>query len=314
MKNTAIYLIIVTMLVMVACDNDVRVTGVMLDEREITMNFGESRLLRATVLPANAAEKTVYWSSSNSNMVSVSSRGQITALAASNNNSRERSATIRVSTMEGEFEDFCLVTIVGFPVITIISQPAATTNLFQGHIIGSLAVEASVTEDATLNYQWYINTTHSNTGGAVIQGATEAIFTIPTNLTVSGNRYYFFCEIHAMDRVSVVRTNVATVNVAHGIIITSQPAAITNVTAGGITGSLNVSASVTTGANPTYQWYRNTTDSNTGGTLISGATAASYTIPTNLTASGSPYYYFCEVRASGLTTVRSNVARVNVVP
>ncbi|SOC19479.1 Ig-like domain-containing protein [Ureibacillus xyleni] len=38
-----------------------------------------------------------------------------------------------------------------------------------------------------------------------------------------------------------------------------------------------------------YQWYRNTTNSNDGGTLIPNATTASYTPPTN--TSGTTYYY-----------------------
>jgi len=98
------------------------------------------------------------------------------------------------------------------------------------------------------------------------------------------------------------------------ITINTQPAANTTFTQGSITGSLSVSASVTQGATLSYQWYSNTTNSNTGGNAITGATNASFTIPINLTASGSPYYYFCEVRAAGATSVRSNVATVTVLP
>uniref|UniRef100_UPI00196452B2 hypothetical protein n=1 Tax=Escherichia coli TaxID=562 RepID=UPI00196452B2 len=39
----------------------------------------------------------------------------------------------------------------------------------------------------------------------------------------------------------------------------------------------------------TYQWYSNTSNSNTGGTLIGGATASSYT-PSSATV-GTTYYY-----------------------
>jgi len=101
-----------------------------------------------------------------------------------------------------------------------------------------------------------------------------------------------------------------TVTTATAITITSQPAPTTNVTAGNISGSLSVSATVTQGAILSYQWYSNTGVSNTGGTVINGATASSFAIPANLTA--GRYYYFCEVRAAGFTSVRSNVAMVNV--
>ena len=46
-----------------------------------------------------------------------------------------------------------------------------------------------------------------------------------------------------------------------------------------------------------YQWCRNTTNANTGGTAIEGATAASYTIPTGK-ASGTEEYYYCVVTAT----------------
>jgi len=115
-----------------------------------------------------------------------------------------------------------------------------------------------------------------------------------------------------------VRSSVATVNVQAGsgttpiITINTQPAPTTNVTAGSISGSLTVAASVTQGATLSYQWYSNTSNSNTGGTSISGATGTSFNIPTTLTE--GTYYYFCEVRATGgAISVRSNVARVNVL-
>ena len=94
------------------------------------------------------------------------------------------------------------------------------------------------------------------------------------------------------------------------ITINTQPAPTTNVVQGSISGSLSVAAS----ANPscTYQWYSNNTNSNTGGTIINGATNASYTIPTTLSSGQSPYYYFCELKA-GVTALRSSVATVTVI-
>ena len=93
------------------------------------------------------------------------------------------------------------------------------------------------------------------------------------------------------------------------ITITTQPSSV-SVTAGSITGSLSVAASVTPNAALTYQWYSNTSNSKSGGSAVSGATSASFAIPTTLTA-GS-YYYFCEVKSSGATSVHSDVAAVTV--
>jgi len=63
-----------------------------------------------------------------------------------------------------------------------------------------------------------------------------------------------------------------------------------------------------------YQWYSNTTESNEGGTAISGATGETYTIPDGLKAGN--YYYYCVITAvskSGDTkSVATNVVKFTV--
>ena len=197
------------------------------------------------------------------------------------------------------------------PIITLNTQPAETTYVTVGAITGSLSVSAEVTQNATLIYQWYSNTTNSNIGGTSISNATSVKFTIPVTLTTG--TYYYFCEILTSDEASSVRSNVATVYVQAlpAITIHTQPAEITNVTIDNISGSLSVSASVTQSATLSYQWYSNTTSSNTGGTLIQDETSDSFTIPITLTE--GTYYYFCEVSANdGAFSVRSSVATVIV--
>lgn len=69
--------------------------------------------------------------------------------------------------------------------------------------------------------------------------------------------------------------------------------------------SLQVTASG--GTNLTYQWYSNTANSNTGGTLILGATNAVYTPAVNVI--GTKYYYVVITSALGCVTT-SNVLTV----
>ena len=113
------------------------------------------------------------------------------------------------------------------PVITITTQPAATTTVTAGSITGSLTVAASVTEGATLSYQWYSNTQNSATGGTSVAGAASATFAIPTSHAPS--TYYYFCEVSATGGATPVRSNVATVTVNPSqatlvsIAVTKQP-------------------------------------------------------------------------------------------
>ena len=98
------------------------------------------------------------------------------------------------------------------------------------------------------------------------------------------------------------------------ISITTQPAAAISVTEGATSASISVTASVTGGKNPNYLWYSNTVNSNAGGTATGSISSSLFWIPDNLTAAGSPYYYFCEVSAAGAEPVRSHVTTVTVTP
>ena len=196
----------------------------------------------------------------------------------------------------------------------ITTQPADVINVFVGNVDESLIVEASVTEGSALSYQWYRNTTNSNVGGTIITGATNPEYTLPITLTVG--THYYFCQVSTTnDAGPPIRTNVSTVNVSAFpvIIINTQPAATTNLFVGDINESLSIEAGVSDGTEVNYQWYSNTTNSNTGGNIITDATDESFTIPTTLTS--GTYYYYCQVSAVDEVAipVRSNVARVKIL-
>jgi hypothetical protein len=95
------------------------------------------------------------------------------------------------------------------------------------------------------------------------------------------------------------------------ITIDTPPQAAT-VTFGAITGNLTVAATATLEATLSYQWYSNTTNANTGGTLINGATTATFAIPAELTAGGNYYYYVIVSATGGATSVTSNAVKVTV--
>jgi len=100
---------------------------------------------------------------------------------------------------------------LGAPVITITTQPAGNTTVTEGDISGSLTVAASVTQSKTLSYQWYKNSTNSNSGGTAESGSTSASFTIPTGLTKG--TYYYYCVVSADGGAADVASSVAAVKV-----------------------------------------------------------------------------------------------------
>ena len=83
---------------------DVAVTGVSLDKTTLTLDEGDVGQLTATVSPSNASNKSVSWSSSDNNTATVSSTGVVTAI-------KEGTATITVTTRDGNFQASCSVTV-----------------------------------------------------------------------------------------------------------------------------------------------------------------------------------------------------------
>jgi uncharacterized protein YjdB len=83
----------------------VPVTGVTLDSAALTMAKGTSKTLNATVIPSNATDKAVTWSSSNTAVAAVDDTGTVTAIGVG-------SATITVKTHDGGYTATCNVTVV----------------------------------------------------------------------------------------------------------------------------------------------------------------------------------------------------------
>lgn len=88
----------------------VSVTGVTLDKESIDLPVGETDTLTAIVLPENATDKSVTWSSSDENVATVDSEGNVHAVAAGE-------ATITVTTVDGNKTATCEVTVTA-PVAT----------------------------------------------------------------------------------------------------------------------------------------------------------------------------------------------------
>jgi hypothetical protein len=169
--------------------------------------------------------------------------------------------------------------------VTIIPNSDVTTGT-------QLTANYSGTE--TITYQWKRSSTNVGTSNTYTPDQAGSY-----TVTVSAAGY--------QSKTS------AAVNVSGSpvISITTQPANLI-VREGNISDRLTVAATVPADAMPAYQWYSNTNNSNIGGTEISDAIYETFYIPTNLTE--GTYYYFCEVTATGVASVRSDVATVTVNP
>ena len=168
---------------------------------------------------------------------------------------------------------------------------APSYNLEQGE---EISCPASGSGD-NITYQWYKD-------GEPVDGATSAAIAP----TASGS---YYCVASSGDIEAVSSETDVTVEGAD----TFTPEFTTNLSAT-TTATEGVAKTLTVAANHVdgYQWYSNTTASNTGGQTISGATSASYTFTPN--ATGTLYYYCVATNSKATSTqsVASNVCTVTV--
>jgi hypothetical protein len=101
----------------------------------------------------------------------------------------------------------------------------------------------------------------------------------------------------------------ATIQVNSAPSITTQPSIVAQSTCLNVAFSTPTVSVVTSASTPTYQWFSNATNSNSGGTPIASTNNASYTLPNNL--AGTTYYY-CIV-TSGVCPSTSNVSAAMTV-
>jgi len=199
------------------------------------------------------------------------------------------------------------ITIHPLPVIT--SSTFATESVCISSTATSMTASATTTTGTISSYQWYSNTSSSNASGTLINGATNATFTPPTSTT--GTTYYF-CEITNSWGCKTKTLVSGAINVYAAPVIASQPTGATycqNITAT----ALSVTATAGGLGTPTYQWYSNPNNSNSGGTLLTGATSTTYTPSTSTV--GTTYYYVTINNgggAAGCSILASNAVAIAV--
>ena len=80
------------------------VSGITLDKTELALTVGDTQTLAATILPSDAANKSVSWSSDKPSVATVDENGKVTAVA-------EGTAKITVTTVDGKKTADCAVTV-----------------------------------------------------------------------------------------------------------------------------------------------------------------------------------------------------------
>ncbi|WP_189663106.1 PKD domain-containing protein [Polaribacter sp. IC073] len=198
------------------------------------------------------------------------------------------------------------INVLTDPIID--TQPIASQELCQSAIPTDLIVVASGGTTSDINYQWYQNNSNSNTGGTLIPTANSATY-MP--VTTSVGTFYYYVIVSQTESDCSVTSDVSILKVNEAPIFSKQPIA-SEICLNGSATTLEVAYTNGTGT-PTYQWFSNVTDVNSGGNPIAGETNNSYNPPAN-TVGETFYYIEVSFTTGGCDKIVSNTASVKVEP
>ncbi|SDG75267.1 PKD-like domain-containing protein [Psychroflexus sediminis] len=189
-------------------------------------------------------------------------------------------------------------------------QPLAFQSLCEGGQISPLGVELESGESTSTTYQWFTNTSSTNTGGTAIPGATEATY-LPPAFDVPGTYYYYVVVSPEGDQCGDVISQVSEVEVLEDPGIDVQQLNNQDLCVDAFADELSVEVSGGLGQF-NYQWFVNDTADTTTGTAIPNETSSNFTPPTD--AVGTFYYYVSITQNTpGCETV-SDPARIRIEP
>jgi uncharacterized protein YjdB len=135
------------------------VTGVSLDKSSISIGRQVTKQLTATITPANATNKNVAWSSSNTAVATVSTTGLITGIGVG-------TAVITATTSDGAKTAMCTVAVTRYDPARYykITYDSVSTLAMDSTTTGLNGVVKNVTYTGATSQQWQIiETTDANT-------------------------------------------------------------------------------------------------------------------------------------------------------
>jgi uncharacterized protein YjdB len=168
----------------------VPVSGVTLNPTSFTIMAGNEAGLTATVSPADATNKAVAWSSSNTNVATVNAFGLVQAKAVG-------MATITVTTVDGSRTATCAVTVTAAPVA--VTGVVITPETLVMHPSGSYQLNVSISPKNATNQNVIWSSSNSrnvsvNQNGLVTMAARSNGGATITVTTEDGD-YTATCEV-----------------------------------------------------------------------------------------------------------------------
>ena len=150
------------------------VTGVSLSSSSETLEVNQTVQLTATVVPSNADNQAVTWSSSNNNIATVTDEGLVTAIGAG-------TATITVTTEDGSKTATCTITVTTPPdpiPVTAISLSNASVAIGNTKTLTITYTPADANTGKAISTWTSSNTAVATVANGVVTGVSAGTATI----------------------------------------------------------------------------------------------------------------------------------------
>lgn len=172
-------------------------TGISLNKTKANVDIGSTYTLKATIKPDNATSKYVSWTSSNTKVATVTSKGVVKGL-------KTGKTTITAATANGEFKASCVITVIK-PVTSVsLDKSSVTINVGKTTTL-TPTVKPSSASIKTVTYSSSDNdvATVSSKGVITAKGPGYATITVKTK----DNSKTDTCRVLVIQPVKSVKLN-----------------------------------------------------------------------------------------------------------
>ena len=192
----------------------VSVTGVKLNKAVASVNIGKEVKLIATVLPENATEKGVTWSSSNKSIATVSSSGVVKGVKKGN-------TTITATTMDGNRKAKCVITVKPISVSSVSLDKKAISVVKGKTIVLKAVIGPSNADNKSISWSSSDEKVAIVSSKGIVKGLKKGTTTITATTKDGGKKAT--CRITVTNpvvKVKSVKLNKKTASVKKGKTIT----------------------------------------------------------------------------------------------
>ena len=202
-------------------DQTVRVTGITVNPTSISLKEGESYQLTATIIPEDAGNKKVSWSSSSDAVAVIDNSGKVTGVKAG-------SATITATTEDGGKKATCSISVEAnlAPSLTV---DASHISAISAVLAGKANIGSMVAADLQVGFQYseFAGILPSN---SITIEATDADANYNYTASITGlepdTKYYFRSFVRQNGQVTYGETKEFTTNVVASLLETKEASGI----------------------------------------------------------------------------------------